>query len=302
VSRLEATFTRLRARGERALVAYLMAGDPSLAETRRLVVEADRRGADVIELGVPFSDPLADGPVIQRAGTRALAAGTSLARVLEMVSTLRAQVHVPLVVMTYYNPVLAFGLKSFARTAADAGADGVIVPDLPWEECEPLRAETEPAGLDMIQFVAPTSTPTRVKTIARLSRGFIYVVSLTGVTGARRELPKDLDAQIRTLRLVTTKPVCVGFGVSTPEQVAAVGQIADGVAVGSAIVRTIEEHTGTAALVDRVGDFIAALKQPLRVSSSAGFARAIEGGGTEERAARRATTVGRGAKPPSEED
>ncbi len=302
MSRLEATFTRLRARGERALVAYLMAGDPSLAETRRLVVEADRRGADVIELGVPFSDPLADGPVIQRAGTRALAAGTSLARVLEMVSTLRAQVHVPLVVMTYYNPVLAFGLKSFARTAADAGADGVIVPDLPWEECEPLRAETEPAGLDMIQFVAPTSTPTRVKTIARLSRGFIYVVSLTGVTGARRELPKDLDAQIRTLRLVTTKPVCVGFGVSTPEQVAAVGQIADGVAVGSAIVRTIEEHTGTAALVDRVGDFIAALKQPLRVSSSAGFARAIEGGGTEERAARRATTVGRGAKPPSEED
>jgi len=302
VSRLEATFTRLRARGERALVAYLMAGDPSLAETRRLVVEAERRGADVIELGVPFSDPLADGPVIQRAGTRALAAGTSLARVLEMVSTLRAQVHVPLVVMTYYNPVLAFGLKSFARTAADAGADGVIVPDLPWEECEPLRAETEPAGLDMIQFVAPTSTPTRVKTIARLSRGFIYVVSLTGVTGARRELPKDLDAQIRTLRLVTTKPVCVGFGVSTPEQVAAVGQIADGVAVGSAIVRTIEEHTGTAALVDRVGDFIAALKQPLRVSSRAGFARAIEGGGTEERAARRAPTVGRGAKPPSEED
>ena len=302
MSRLEATFTRLRARGERALVAYLMAGDPSLAETRRLVVEAERRGADVIELGVPFSDPLADGPVIQRAGTRALAAGTSLARVLEMVSTLRAQVHVPLVVMTYYNPVLAFGLKSFARTAADAGADGVIVPDLPWEECEPLRAETEPAGLDMIQFVAPTSPPTRVKTIARLSRGFIYLVSLTGVTGARRELPKDLDAQIRTLRLVTTKPVCVGFGVSTPEQVAAVGQIADGVAVGSAIVRTIEEHTGTAALVDRVGDFIAALKQPLRVSSSAGFARAIEGGGTEERAARRATPVGRGAKPPSEED
>ena len=302
MSRLEATFTRLRARGERALVAYLMAGDPSLAETRRLVVEAERRGADVIELGVPFSDPLADGPVIQRAGTRALAAGTSLARVLEMVSTLRAQVHVPLVVMTYYNPVLAFGLKSFARTAADAGADGVIVPDLPWEECEPLRAETEPAGLDMIQVVAPTSTPTRVKTIARLSRGFIYVVSLTGVTGARRELPKDLDAQIRTLRLVTTKPVCVGFGVSTPEQVAAVGQIADGVAVGSAIVRTIEEHTGTAALVDRVGDFIAALKQPLRVSSSAGFARAIEGGGTGERAATRATTVGRGAKPPSEED
>ena len=299
-SRLDRAFHALRSRGERALVAYLMAGDPSLAETRRLVIEAERRGADVIELGVPFSDPLADGPVIQRAGTRALAAGTSLPRVLETVATLRAQVRLPLVLFTYYNPVLAFGLKSFARTAADAGADGVIVPDLPYEESEPLRAETEPAGLDMVQLVAPTSTPARVRRLARLSRGFIYVVSLTGVTGERRELPKDLDAQVRTLRLVTTKPVCVGFGVSTPEQVATVGKLADGVAVGSAIVRTIEAHAGTSALVDKVGEFIAALKDPLRVRSSAGSARAILGGGTEERAARRATTVGRGAKPPSE--
>jgi tryptophan synthase alpha chain len=180
------------------------------------------------------------------------------------VSTLRAEVRRPLVLMTYYNPILAFGLKSFARTAADAGADGVIVPDLPYEEADPLRAEMEPAGLDMIQMVAPTSTPTRVKTIARLSRGFIYVVSLTGVTGERRTLPADLDAQVRTLRLVTTKPLCVGFGVSTPEHAAAVGKLADGVVVGSAIVRTIEQHAGTAGLVKHVGDFIAALKQPLR--------------------------------------
>jgi tryptophan synthase alpha chain len=262
--RLGETFARLRRRGERALVAYVMAGDPSLTETRRLVVEAERRGADVIELGVPFSDPLADGPVIQRAGTRALAAGTTLPRVLELVATLRAEVRLPLVLFTYYNPVLAFGLKSFARTAVDAGADGVLVPDLPYEEADPLRAEAEPAGLDMIQLVAPTSTPARVKTIARLSRGFIYVVSLTGVTGERRALPAGLEAQVRTLRLVTTKPVCVGFGVSTPEQVAAVGKLADGVAVGSAIVRAIEEHAGTAGLVKHVGDFIAALKEPLR--------------------------------------
>jgi len=266
VSRLDATFERLRAGGERALVAYIMAGDPSLAETERLVIEAERRGADVIELGVPFSDPLADGPVIQRADVRALAAGTSLTRVLETVASLRAKVRIPLVLMTYYNPVLAFGLKAFARTAADAGADGVIVPDLPHEEAEPLRAETEPAGLDMILMVAPTSTPARVKAIARLSRGFVYVVSLTGVTGVRRELPADLGAQIRTLRLVTTKPVCVGFGVSTPEQVAAVGRLADGVAVGSAIVRVVEEHAGTSALVEKVGDFIASLKAPLRVT------------------------------------
>ena len=267
MSRIDAAFEQLRARGERALVAYIMAGDPSLAETERLVVEAERRGADLIELGVPFSDPLADGPVIQRADVRALAAGTTLVRVLETVAALRARVRLPLVLMTYYNPVLAFGLKSFARTAADAGADGVIVPDLPHEEAEPLRAEAEPAGLDLIHMVAPTSTPARVRAIARLSRGFIYVVSLTGVTGARRELPPDLAAQIRTLRLVTTKPVCVGFGVSTPAQVAAVGQLADGVAVGSAIVRAIEEHAGTPALVEKVGDFIAALKAPLRAKA-----------------------------------
>jgi tryptophan synthase alpha chain len=262
--RLDDTFARLRERGERALVAYVMAGDPSLTETHRLVVEAERRGADVVELGVPFSDPLADGPVIQRAGTRALAAGTTLPRVLEMVATLRAEVRLPIVLFTYYNPVLAFGLKSFARTAADAGADGVIVPDLPYEEADPLRAEAEPAGLDMIQLVAPTSTPARVRTIARLSRGFIYVVSLTGVTGERRSLPPGLDAQVRTLRLVTTKPVCIGFGVSTPEHVATVGRLADGVVVGSAIVRTIEQHAGTSGLAKRVGDFIAALKEPLR--------------------------------------
>lgn len=264
MGRIDETFARLRQRGERALVAYVMAGDPSLADTRRLVIEAERRGADLIELGIPFSDPLADGPVIQRAGTRALASGTTLPRVLELVSTLRAEVRLPLVPFTYYNPVLAFGLKSFARTAADAGADGLIVPDLPYEESEPLRAEAEAAGLDMIQLVAPTSTPARVKTIARVSRGFIYAVSLTGVTGERRALPAGLEAQLRTLRLVTTKPVCVGFGVSTPEQAASVGKLADGVAVGSAIVRTIEEHAGTADLVKHVGDFIAALKQPLR--------------------------------------
>jgi tryptophan synthase alpha chain len=263
-SRIDTTFERLRARGERALVAYLMAGDPSLPDTERLIVEAERRGADVIELGVPFSDPLADGPVIQRAGVRGLAAGTTLARVLETVAGLRARVRVPLVLMTYYNPVLQFGLAAFARAAATVGVDGVIVPDLPLEESEPLRAEAEPAGVDLVHMVAPTSPPARVRAIARRSRGFIYVVSLTGVTGERRELPKDLDAQVRTLRLVTTKPVCVGFGVSTPEQVAAVGRVADGVAVGSAIVRTIEQHSGTAALVDAVGALIGALKAPLR--------------------------------------
>jgi tryptophan synthase alpha chain len=277
VSRLDATFERLRARGERALVVYVMAGDPSLAETERLVIEAERRGADVVELGVAFSDPLADGPVIQRAGLRALAGGSSLTRVLELVASVRSRVRVPLVLMTYYNPILAFGLKAFAHTAVEAGVDGAIVPDLPHEESEPLRAEAEPAGLDLIQMVAPTSTPARVRAIARVSRGFIYLVSLTGVTGERREMPPDLDAQVRTLRMVTTKPICVGFGVSTPEQAAAVGRVADGVAVGSAIVRTIEQHAGTPALVDEVGKLIAALKAPLRVVANARSGRLSAG-------------------------
>jgi tryptophan synthase alpha chain len=266
MSRLDATFARLRERGERALMPYFTAGDPSLAETRRLVAAAERAGADSIELGVPFSDPIADGPVVQRAGTRALAAGASLPRVLELVANLRADgVRLPIALMTYYNPLLAFGLKSFARTAVDAGADGVIVPDLPYEESDPLRAEAEPAGLDLVQFVAPTSPAARVKAIARLARGFIYVVSVTGITGERKSLPPELDAQIRTLRLVTTRPLCVGFGVSTAEQVAAVGRVADGVIVGSAIVRLVEKHTGDPALVDEVAKFIAALKAPLRV-------------------------------------
>jgi len=264
-SRLAATFAELRARGERALVAYLTAGDPSLAATQRLVLEAVARGADVIELGVPFSDPIADGPVIQRAAMRALERGTSVARVLETVATLRAETAVPLVLFTYYNPVLAFGLKAFARTAADAGVDGVIVVDLPPEEAGPFAAEAEAAGLDLVHLVAPTSTPPRVRVIAHRSRGFVYVVSRTGITGERWELPPDLEAQIRALRRVTTKPVCVGFGIGHADQVAAVGRLADGVVVGSAIVRLIEDRAGSPSLVKDVGEFIAALKAPLRV-------------------------------------
>jgi len=264
VSRFAETFERLRARGERSLMPYVMAGDPSLEDTRRLLLEAEKRGADAVELGVPFSDPLADGPVVQRAGVRALASGTTLPRVLELVATLRSQLTMPIALMTYYNPVFVFGLKGFARTAVDAGVDGLIVPDLPYDESGPLRAEAEPAGLDLIQMVAPTSTAARVKAIARASRGFIYVVSLTGTTGERRELPPDLGAQMRTLRLVTTKPLCVGFGVSTPEHAAAVGKLADGVIVGSAIVRLIERYAGTPELIDQFGTFIESLKAPLR--------------------------------------
>ena len=263
-SRLAAAFAALRARGERALVPYFTAGDPSLAMTRRLVVEAARRGADVIELGIPFSDPLADGPVIQRATQRAFAAGVTLPRVLEMVREMRGEVSVPLVFLTYYNPVLAFGLKAFCRTSVEAGIDGVIVADVPPEEAGPLRAEAEPAGLDVVHLVAPTSTPERMRKIARASQGFIYMVSLTGVTGERSTLAPELAQQLRTLRNITTKPICVGFGISTPEQAAEVGRAADGVIVGSAIVRLVERYGSSEELLTRVGDFIAALKAPLK--------------------------------------
>jgi len=263
-SRLAATFAALRARRERALVAYFTAGDPSLAMTRRLVGEAARRGADVIELGIPFSDPLADGPVIQRATQRALAAGVTLPRVLELVREMRGDVSVPLVFLTYYNPILAFGLKAFCHTAVEAGIDGVIVADVPPEEADPLRAEAGPAGLDVVHLVAPTSTPERMRKIARASEGFIYMVSLTGVTGERSALAPELAQQLRALRNITTKPICVGFGISTPEQAAEVGRAADGVIVGSAIVRLVEQYGTSAELLPRVGDFIAALKAPLK--------------------------------------
>ena len=266
MSRLDATFEALRSRSERALVTFFTAGDPSLETTARLVIEAERRGADVIELGVPFSDPVADGPVIQRAGQRALAAGASLRRVLELMRTLRSEVRGPIVLMTYYNPILAFGLPAFAETAGKVGVDGVIVVDLPPEESDPLRAGTNAAGIDMVHLVAPTSTAARIRMIARKTRGFVYLISLTGVTGERAELPPDLAAQIKALRLVTTKPVCVGFGIGQPAQAAAVGRLADGVIVGSAIVRVVQERAGSPSLVTDVGDFIASLKEPLRSS------------------------------------
>ena len=266
-SRLDATFAALRARHERALVAYFTAGDPSLALTRKLVVEAARRGADVIELGIPFSDPLADGPVVQRATQRALATGVTLPRVLELVREMRGEVSAPLVFLTYYNPILAFGLKAFCRTSVEAGIDGVIVADLPPEESGPLRSEAMAAGLDLIHLVAPTSTPERMRKIARASEGFVYMVSLTGVTGERTTLAPELTQQLRAFRAITTKPVCVGFGIGTPEQAALVGQLADGVVVGSAIVRLVEQHASSPELLGRVGDFIAGLKAPLRGGS-----------------------------------
>ncbi len=262
--RLAATFARLREEGSRALIPYFTAGDPSLAVTGELVAEAAARGADVIELGLPFSDPLADGPTIQRAGARALAGGVSLARLLPVVAALRDRVATPLVLMSCANPLYRYGWDAAVRDCAKAGFAGLIVPDLPLEESRPLAAAARAAGLDLVQLAAPTSGPARLRRIARASQGFVYLVALTGITGERAALPADLVTLVRDLRTVTTKPICVGFGISSPAHVAEVVRYADGVIVGSAIVGLVERHRDDPALVREVGGFVAGLKAATR--------------------------------------
>jgi tryptophan synthase alpha chain len=266
VSRIDAAFARLRARGERALIPYFVAGDPSLEATGRLIEEADARGADVIEVGVPFSDPLADGPTIQRAAVRALERGTSLYRLLPVLASVSPRVRAPLVVMTYLNPLHRYGLETVTRDLAQAGVAGLIVPDCPIDESGPLGRAAEAAGLDLVALAAPTSGPERLRRIARLSRGFVYLVPLTGITGERTEVPAELVRLVRDLRAVTTKPIGVGFGISTPAQVAAVVQHADGAIVGSAIVRLVERLADDPALVAKVGEFVGALKDATRAA------------------------------------
>jgi tryptophan synthase alpha chain len=268
-SRLTEVFARLRARGERALVPYVCAGDPDLPTTARLVAEAAAQGADVVEVGLPFSDPLADGPTIQRAAGRALERGTSFSRLLPVLAEVTAHVAAPVVLMTYLNPLYRYGLERATRDLARAGVAGLIVPDCPIDESGPLGRAAEAAGLDVIALAAPTSGPARLRRIARASRGFVYVVPLTGITGERSELPPELVRLVRDVRAVTTKPICVGFGISTPAQVAAVVRHADGAIVGSAIVRLIERLAGDPGLVREVGAFVAALKAATRPAGGA---------------------------------
>jgi tryptophan synthase alpha chain len=263
VNRLDATFAKLKAKGEEALIAYIMAGDPSLQDTERLVLELEQAGADIIELGVPFSDPIADGPVIQKAAERALRSGTSLRKILAMVASLRARTKIPLVLMAYYNTIHAFGEAGFCRDATKAGVDGLIVPDMPPDEAGPLDAEASKSGLSIIYLLAPTSTPDRRAMVARWSRGFVYYVSLTGITGAQLTDLDGVRKNVEKIRKATTVPVAVGFGVATPEDAAKVGAVADGVIVGSAIVRLVGEHQHDSRMAEQVGRFVRSLKAAL---------------------------------------
>jgi tryptophan synthase alpha chain len=249
VNRLQTVLEESRRAGRKALVVYVCAGDPDLASTERLVPLLVEAGADVIELGVPFSDPLADGPTIQAASQRALLSGTSLAGVLDLVARLRqSRCQVPLLLFGYMNPILRMGLTPFATRAAQAGADGVLVPDLPLEEVGPLRQLAESQGLSLVLLAAPTTPPLRLRAIGAATSGFLYFVSITGVTGARAELPADLPSRLAEARAATAVPVAVGFGVSTPAQAHALSRHADAVVVGSALVEALHRSGPDAGL------------------------------------------------------
>lgn len=259
-SRIDCAFEKLRDRREAALIVYVMAGDPSLGETEQLVLELEEAGADLIELGVPFSDPIADGPVIQQAAERALRSGTSLRKILPMVKELRTKTQVPLVLMAYYNTIHAFGTERFCREAVEAGVDGLIIPDMPPDEAGPLKGPAENSGLQLIFLLAPTSTDDRRAFVARQSKGFVYYVSLTGITGAKLSNIDDVGRNVAKIRRVSKTPVAVGFGVATPDDAAKVSAIADGVIVGSAVVKRIAAHQHETRMVKEVGNFVRSLK------------------------------------------
>jgi tryptophan synthase alpha chain len=260
-TRITRRFAELAAAGELGLVAYITAGDPSLDATRQIVLAAAAAGADVVELGVPFSDPLADGPTIQRASERALRAGASLKGVLDLVAAIRRESQVPLVLFSYYNPVLQMGLNNFAERAAKAGADGALITDLTPEEAGDYRAALHARGLDTIFLAAPTTAEERFRRIAEASTGFLYLISRTGVTGARENLPEDLPALIRRARGATKLPLAVGFGISLPGHVSILGGLADAAVVGSALVEEIERAASPAAAASAVAARIRMLKE-----------------------------------------
>jgi tryptophan synthase alpha chain len=259
-SRIEARFRELRARGAKGLVVYVTAGDPTHEDTERLLAALERGGADVVELGVPFSDPLADGPVIQRASERALKAGATLRRILEWLPRWRKAASAPLLLFSYYNQVLQFGLDNFARGARQAGADGALIVDLAPEEAETYVAAMRAQSLDTVFLASPTSTDVRLKRAAELSSGFLYLVSRTGTTGERGELAASAGRLVERARTFTALPLAVGFGVSNPAQVREVQALADAAVVGSAVVHAIEEryHSGGDAAIEQ---FVRGLKE-----------------------------------------
>jgi len=262
VTRIGNKFAQLKREKRKALITFVTAGDGSLAMTERIVPEMAAAGADIIELGVPFSDPMADGPTIQLASERALASGTTLVKILASVKNIREKCDVPILLMGYFNPVYIYGAEKFCKDAVAAGVDGVLIVDLPPEESEEFSRFASAAGLDFIPLLTPTSDPSRIKKIRKIGSGFIYYVSVAGVTGARASVANDIGSMVEMIRERASLPVAVGFGISTPQQAADVASLADGVVVGSALVKLFENHTGD-ALVTALTSSVAALKQAM---------------------------------------
>lgn len=255
-NRIDKKFKELKRKRKKAFIAFIMAGDPTLNITKNLVFELEKQGSNIIELGVPFSDPLADGPTIQHSSERALKNKINLDSVCKLVKEIRIKTQIPIVFLTYYNLIHHYGLEKFVSKAKSSGVDGVVIPDLPPEESMELRRTAKRKSFSIIPLIAPTSSKERVKKIANASSGFIYYVSLTGTTGARKKLPKELSASLRKIKRMTRVPVCVGFGISKREQVKSISKLADGVIVGSAIIKVIERNRGKKNLVKNVGMFV----------------------------------------------
>ncbi len=260
MSRIDDRFLELRREGRTGLVTYVTAGDPSLSISAEVIAALDRGGADLIEIGVPFSDPLADGPVIQRASERAIASGTTLGRTLDLIEQQRVRVRAPIVLFSYANPIVRMGLAAFAARAARAAVDGVVVLDWPPEEGHDLLTEVKAAGIDMVYLVSPTTSPERIRMVAERGSGFLYAISRLGVTGAKRELAPGVGELVSRIRAVSALPVAVGFGVSRPEHVRDIGKVADAAVVGSALVQLIAEASTAPDLAERVRRHVEWLK------------------------------------------
>ena len=262
MTRIHGKFRELKEKGKAALVTYLTAGDPSLEATPDIIYKLEESGADIIEIGVPFSDPMADGPAIQLASERALKNGTTVKGVLDIVSKIRKRSEIPIITFGYYNPFLSYGLRRFSEDARNAGVDGVLVVDLPPEEADEFKIHTDKAGLDLVFLLAPTSTSERIRLVSERASGFIYLVSLTGVTGERPAMDYSLEPLVREIKNHTRLPVGIGFGVSTPDQAARIANFADAVIVGSALIRIIEKYGRNGKeLLKEISTFINGLSQ-----------------------------------------
>jgi len=263
MNKIDLKFKELKKKGKKAFIAFVTAGDPSLKVTEELVAAFENSGVDMVELGVPFSDPMADGPTIQASSQRALNNKVTLKKILDAVSRIRRRTPIPLLLMMYYNSVLALGEEKFIKEAVRVGVDGVIVPDLPPEEAGSFIKAARKNNLATVFFLSPTTTATRMKRIVKSATGFIYYVSITGVTGTRQDLPTEILSAVQAAKRLTKIPICVGFGVSTPQQVKDIARVADGVIVGSAIVQKIFQNRGKRGLVRNVARFVSGLTKVL---------------------------------------